>query len=134
MPKFKIEMELTSINDRLLLTNFDSSENSIGGLTFNENLSEEENGLYRLTFSLSEEIREYQDINFAKLIAIGRPLWLQLYEPRRSIRMVITSYSPVIGSENIIYEIEAQDYASYTFSRNNAGLTLDTIDDEEFLD
>ena len=134
MPKFQIELELSSINDRLLLTNFDSSENSIGGLTFNENLSEEENGLYRLTFSLSQEINEYPEIDISRLIAIGRPLWLQLYDPRRSIRMAITSYSPVIGSENIIYEIEAQDYASYTFSRNNAGLTLNTFEDEEFLD
>jgi hypothetical protein len=48
--------------------------------------------------------------------------------------MVITSYSPVIGSENLVYNIECQDYASYVFARNNVGLTLDTIDDEDFID
>jgi hypothetical protein len=48
--------------------------------------------------------------------------------------MVITSYSPVIGTENLVYNIECQDYASYVFARNNAGLTLDTIEDEDFLD
>ena len=134
MPKFQIELELSSINDRILLINFDSSENLNGGITFNESLSEEENGLYRLTFSMPEKLYDYPDIDMSKVIAIGRPIWLQLYEPQRSIRMAITSFSPVIGSENIIYEIEAQDYASYTFSRNNAGLTLDTFEDEEFLD
>ena len=134
MPKFQIELELSSINDRILLTNFDSSENLNGGITFNESLSEEENGLYRLTFSMPEKLYDYPDINMSKVIVIGRPIWLQLYKPNRSIRMVISSFSPVIGSENIIYEIEAQDYASYTFSRNNAGLTLDTFGDEEFLD
>ena len=134
MPKFQIELELSSINDRILLTNFDSSENLNGGITFNESLSEEENGLYRLTFSMPEKLYDYPDIDMSKVISIGRPIWLQLYEPQRSVRMAITSFSPVIGSENIIYEIEAQDYASYTFSRNNAGLTLDTFEDEEFLD
>lgn len=134
MPKFQIELELSSINDRILLTNFDSSENLNGGITFNESLSEEENGLYRLTFSMPEKLYDYPDINMSKLISVGRPVWLELYKPNRYIRMVISSFSPVIGSENIIYEIEAQDYASYTFSRNNAGLTLDTFEDEEFLD
>jgi hypothetical protein len=71
MPKFQIELELSSINDRLLLTNFDSSENSIGGLTFNENLSEEENGIYNLTFSMQEKVNE---VSLERLIAIGRPL------------------------------------------------------------
>jgi hypothetical protein len=71
MPKFQIELELSSINDRLLLTNFDSSENSIGGLTFNENLSEEENGIYNLTFSMQEKV---SGVSLERLIAIGRPL------------------------------------------------------------
>jgi hypothetical protein len=48
--------------------------------------------------------------------------------------MVITSYTPVVGSENSIFRIKAQDYASYNFTRNNAGLNLDTIEDDEFLD
>jgi hypothetical protein len=71
MPKFKIELELSSINDRILLTDFDSSADSIGGITFNESLSEEENDIYNLTFSLAEKVN---GISLEKLIAIGRPL------------------------------------------------------------
>jgi hypothetical protein len=132
MPKFQIELELTSITDRILLTNFDSSEQLNGGLTFDENLTEEENGIYNLNFSIAKNTYEYSQIQIEKLIAIGRPLWLHLKDPDRSIRMVITSFSPVIASENAIYEIQAQDYASHAFARNNAGLILDTIEDEDF--
>lgn len=131
MPKFQIELELSSINDRILLTNFDSSENLNGGITFNESLSEEENDNYNLSFSIAEKVN---GISLEKLIAIGRPLWLYTYNPNKAIRMVISSFRVTIAPENNIYEISAQDYASYAFSRNNAGLTLNTIEDEDFLD
>lgn len=131
MPKFQIELELSSINDRILLTNFDSSENLNGGITFNESLSEEENDNYNLSFSIAEKVN---GISLEKLIAIGRPLWLYTYYPDKAIRMVISSFRVIIAPENNIYEILAQDYASYAFSRNNAGLTLNTIADEDFLD
>ena len=134
MPKFKIEMELTSITERILLTDFDSSEQKFNGITFNESLTEEENGLYRLNFSIAEEFGRTKDLNIGSLISVGRPIWLYTEKPNRSIRMVISSFTPVIGPENVIYEIEAQDYASYAFAKNNAGLTLDTIFDEDFLD
>lgn len=48
--------------------------------------------------------------------------------------MVISSISPVIGPSNLVFNVEAQDYASYVFSKNNAGLSLDTIDSEDFLE
>ena len=134
MPKFKIEMELTSITERILLTDFDSSEGKNQGIAFNESLTEEENSLYRLTFSIAEDFGRTETINIGKLISIGRPIWLHTTYPNRSIRMVISSFTPVIGPENTIYEIEAQDYASYAFSRNNVGLTLDTMIDEDFID
>jgi len=131
MPKFKIELELNSINERILLTNFDSSENSLGGFTFNENLTENENDQYNLNFSIAESTSE---IPISKLISIGRPLWLYTYNPNKAIRMVISSFRVVIGSEQNILEVSAQDYASYVFSKNNAGLTLNTFEDEDFLD
>lgn len=71
MPKFKIELELNSINERILLTEFDSSENNIGGITFNESLTENENDQYTLTFSVAQET---SNIPIEKLISIGRPL------------------------------------------------------------
>ena len=134
MPKFRIEMELTSINERLLLTDFDSNNDSSTGITFNEDLNESENDRYTLNFSIAEKIGRNKEINVGSLISIGRPIRLYLYNPNRMIRMVISSFAPVIGPENLIYNVEAQDYASYVFSKNNAGLNLDTFQDEDFLE
>ena len=128
MPKFKIEMELSTSEERILLADFPAQSDTI---TFNEELTEEENDRYVLNFSLPEKV---DNINFQPLINIGRPLWLHFSSPVRSVRMVIVSYNYDYAKENKIYNIEAQDYASYVFSRNNVGLTLDTIHDEIFLD
>ena len=70
MPKFKIEMELASIHERISLADFDSSLNN-STITFNEQLTEDENDQYTLTFSLPEKI---EGINLKNLINIGRPL------------------------------------------------------------
>jgi hypothetical protein len=132
MAKFRIELE--NQNQRILLMDYDSTIDKKDGFTFNEELSEQENDLFNLDFSIPEKVGRNKEINLGNLIAIGRPLWLYLYNPDKAIRMVITSYTPVVGSENSIFRIKAQDYASYNFTRNNAGLNLDTIEDEEFLD
>lgn len=132
MPKFKIELELNSINERILVADYDSSKNSNETLTFDEQLQAIENDVFNLSFSISDNLG-HPNIQIGNLINVGRPLWLHLYNPDRSIRMVITSVSPVIGSTNVIYNISAVDYASFVFARNNAGLTLNTITDENFL-
>jgi hypothetical protein len=74
MPKFRIEMELTSINERLLLTDFDSNSDLINGITFNEELNESENDRYSLNFVVAENIGRNKEINVGSLISIGRPL------------------------------------------------------------
>jgi hypothetical protein len=74
MPKFRIEMELTSINERLLLTDFDSNSDLINGITFNEELNESENDRYVLNFVVAENIGRNKEINVGSLISIGRPL------------------------------------------------------------
>lgn len=74
MPKFRIEMELTSINERLLLTDFDSNSDLINGITFNEELNESENDRYVLNFIVAENIGRNKEINVGSLISIGRPL------------------------------------------------------------
>jgi hypothetical protein len=74
MPQFKIEMELTSINERILLTDFDSTNNKFDGLTFNENLTEEENDRFLLSFQLVGNSGRNKEIPLGKLIAIGRPI------------------------------------------------------------
>ena len=131
MPKFKIEMELTSPSERITLADYDSTNNP-EALTFEETLNEEENDLKILSFRLPQKFGQNNSLSFSNYIAIGRPIWLTLYNPTRVIRMAISSYSIEPAMENAIYTIEAQDYASFIFARNNAGLTLDTALDEDF--
>ena len=131
MSKFKIEMELSDASGRVLLADFDSNSNKNNTITFDEQLTEEENDRFILSFSMPQKVN---DFNFKALVRVGRPLWLYFSSPEKSIRMVISSYTVNDGSENSIYNIEAQDYASYVFSKNNVGLTFDTFTDEDFLD
>lgn len=132
MPKFKIELELNSINERILIADYNSLEGSNETLTFSEEVSIAENDVYTLNFSISDNLGR-PNISIKNLINVGRPLWLYTYNPDKAIRMVITSVTPNIGSDNVIYSITANDYASFVFARNNAGLNLDTISDENFL-
>jgi hypothetical protein len=74
MPQFKIEMELTSVNERILLTDFDSTQSKLEGLTFNETLNEEENDRYTLSFQLTGKSGRAREIPLGKLISIGRPV------------------------------------------------------------
>lgn len=131
MPKFRIEMELTTKNERILIADFDSSRTSNNTITFNETLTEDLNDQFNLSFSIPEKV---ENVNFNNLIKVGRPLWLYFSSPVKSVRMVITSYSHQVTGENKIYNVEAQDYASFVFAKNNAGLTLDTFEDFDFLD
>ena len=126
MPSFKIEMELANQNEKVTLTNF-STENPTG-LTFNENLTEEQNSHYNLTFDIAKQ----NNIDVGAYIIIGRPIWLTMTNPDKLVRLVISNYSPKITPDNIIYTVETQDYASYAFARNNVGLNLDTINGEPF--
>lgn len=131
MPKFRIEMELTTKNERILIADFDSSQQKNNTITFDENLTEDLNDQFNLSFSIPEKV---ENVNFNNLIKVGRPLWLHFSSPVKSVRMVITSYSHQVTGENKIYNVEAQDYASFVFAKNNAGLTLDTFADFDFLD
>jgi len=133
MPKFRIEMELQDINERILIANFDSKNNKTEAMTFNETLTENENDQFSLTFSIANKFNR-NNISIGSYISVNRPLWLHLDDQNKSIRMAITSFSTVIGPDNIIYQVEAQDYASSMFSKNNAGLTVDTITSLDYMD
>lgn len=132
MPKFKIELELNNINERILIADYDSSTNSNETLTFNEQFQASENDVFNLTFDISDNLGR-PNINIGSLINVGRPIWLYTYNPDRAIRMVVTSVSTVIGSKNVIYQVSSTDYASFVFARNNVGLNLNTITDRNFL-
>lgn len=128
MAKFKIELE-TDIG-RVLLTDFESGREKNMEMTFDENLEEGENDTYTLSFSIPQKV---DNIPIGNLIVINRPLWLTFSKPQREIRMVISSINEQRGEANIIYEVQAQDYASYIYAKNNAGLSFDSFEDEDFL-
>lgn len=114
----------------MLLTDFDSSKPS-KTITFNEQLQEGENDSYSLSFDMPEFIEDGQ-IRTGSFIAVGRVLRLTYSKPERKVWFVIKSFSIGEGRDNFIYSIEAQDYAGYVFARNNVGLNLDTIEDQDF--
>jgi hypothetical protein len=72
MAKFRIELE--NQNQRILLMDYDSTIDEKDGFTFNEELSEQENDLFNLDFSIPEKVGRNKEINLGNLIAIGRPL------------------------------------------------------------
>lgn len=70
MAKFKIELELRS-GERVLLTDYDSTQENNIANTFDEELAEEENDAYTLTFSILSEI---DGIPLESIFNINRPL------------------------------------------------------------
>ena len=129
MAKFKIELELRG-GERVLLTDYDSDREYNINNTSDEQLSEEENDVYTLSFSI---IGKVDNINFDSILNINRPLWLTYGRDNKTLKMIITNIQESRKEFNKIYEIEAQDYASAIFLKNNVGLYLDTFEDEDFL-
>ena len=128
MKKFKIELELSAENERLLLENYEINKKESLGITFDEQLREGENDSYELTFSLfaSEEVFGF---DIERLISIGRPLWLTLDNDKK-IRFIIRGFVKDTTPKGKRFDLQCQEYASFVFSRNNVGLTIDTF--EEF--
>ena len=144
MAKFKLELGLRNPNydplsdqptaqySRILLADFDSNNpNNSNSISFNEQLTEEANDNYTLSFSIPERVNE---IDLSKVIQLGRVLFLTFAKPQREVMMVITTIKPNTGGKGInrILDIEARDYASYAFARNNVGLFFDTFEDEDY--
>lgn len=70
MANFKIELELRG-GERVLLTDYDSDREYNINNTSDEQLSEEENDVYTLSFSI---IGKVDNINFDSILNINRPL------------------------------------------------------------
>jgi len=104
-------------------------------LTFNETLEEHENNQFTLSFSFAKNLPNIPNnaLDLTGFLRIGRVLKLECenHDGNNYIDFIITSISPVGKTDNIVYEVSAQDYASFRFSRNNIGLTFDSIEDEE---
>ena len=113
----------------MTLTDYETGTPS-RNISFDETLEENENDAYTLTFSVPEYLES--GIRTGSLISIGRVLRLTFSNPERVVWFVVNNFQIGEGTENFIYSVSAQDYVSYVFSRNNAGLNLDTIEDQDF--
>lgn len=100
-------------------------------LTWKEELSEEEHDKKVFTFNIYSNKGDLLDY-----FRIGRKINLSSKNSNFSKDFIISQISPFEGSdENEDYfRITAEDYASFIFSRNNVGLNLNTIEDEEYFE
>lgn len=71
-----------------------------------------------------------------KYIKVGRIIRLESENPSFKKSFVISSIGPVEGeTENEdFFEVVAEDFASFIFSRNNVGMTLDTMVDDDYIE
>lgn len=120
--------------DAILFSSFIIGQNN-NTITFNESIEESEHNSFTLSFSFSSEL----DFNSSSLITklrIGRKLKLEYsnYDGNSYIDFIIISITPESKGDNIIYNISAQDYFNFKISRNNVGLSFDTLDDQEWND
>lgn len=122
--------ETTTEFNRILFSSFD--ENNSPLWTFDEQLEEQENDRYTLTFNFikNDEI----PVDLIKYLRIGRILELELESPDKTVWFVITSIAPEGHPDKIVWAVTAEDYASVVWSKNNIGLELNTFGDEYFLD
>jgi hypothetical protein len=117
--------------NKILLSEFTSSTKQ--GFSLEETLSEEENDRYILNFKVPKNIGEGQNLpqefNISNYLKISRKLQLELFSPNKTIDFIISSISPEGSNKNVIWNIEAQDYASFVFSKNNISVSLNTFED-----
>ena len=99
--------------------------------TYAETLTEKENSLYTLSFSISM-YGEGGRNPLIDLIVNKRKLRLQLFDD--TIDFVITGIQPKISSQNIIYAVTAQDVFSTDSVKMGTGLTYDSTDDDLYPD
>ena len=124
-------------NNDILLTDYVIGRLNNNALTMNENLNEAEHDRYDLTFNIVDKpfTSAPVDFNFSSSLRIGRELKLfRDGETTDYISLIVSSIVPVLNSSNNLYNVTAQDYASYIWSRNNTGLNFDSFTNEEFID
>jgi hypothetical protein len=133
---FKIYL-IGNKGEKILLSTF--LENIKETVTFNEQLAEEENDKYSLSFEIPQffdTVNSELDpaFRFSDYIKIGRSMILETFNPeRKEILLIITSISPVGSDRNIVFQVQAEDYASSIFSKNSVDLNINTFDDEDYL-
>jgi hypothetical protein len=129
--KFKIYI-IDNNGKEILISDYQENKET---LTFNENLSQEENNNYVLSFSISQNYKDYfpQSFNLFNYLKIGRELILERPEKEGRTNFIIDSISPEGRNQDIIWNIVAKDYISYNLSKNNIGFNLNTFESDEYL-
>lgn len=125
------------IENEYLFSSFSHEEESYQTLTKNEILEEFENDRYTLSFEVLENYGSVlPNINLFNILRTGRKLKLILNENQsdeKIILFIISEISPETNSDNTIFRITAEDYASYIFTRNNSDLEFDSFESDDFL-
>ena len=122
-------------NYKVLINEFDNKKENIDNPAsiYDENLSEQENDQYELTFSLAKFIYYKNDSNIIKkiknyffdLLQIGSKISIE-FDDNKIILLTIKSIEPNVYSDNIIYNYTAQDIVSYNWSKYNIGYSYST--------
>jgi len=134
MKGFKLYMVDKDGND-ILLSNYEIGRTTNQMMTFNENLTEAEHDRYDLTFDIVDKPSPLFPITFKLSASLRTGRELKLFkdgELTNYISLIISSINVNLQKENNIYNVTAQDYASYVWSKNNIGLNFDSLTDEEF--
>lgn len=116
-----------------LITSFNKEDNNIiynPFSTFDEELTEEENSQYNLTFSIAG----YVDLNGQKV----KNYWLDILKQGsllklilddfKEINLIIVKLEPQLFKDNIIYTFECQDELSYLWTKRNLGYSYSNLE------
>lgn len=114
-PKIKSEY----INAYIPITFFDGEQSSYFSI-YDENLQIKENSQYSFTFSVAKFLNGELNPIFYLLVE-NRRLRLQTFYQK--IDFIITSITPQITNQNIIYQVTCQDVFSYDLSKQNITIT-----------
>ena len=108
------------------LTSYSSGISSISG-TFNEKLSEKDNGNYSLTFSIQLFNNGHRN---PLLEYIVNDRMMRLVQDETPIDFYITGRAPNFSSENVNYSITCQDAFSWLLSKQSPSINISTEDSE----
>lgn len=118
-------MKKTDFLIRINTINGDIYLDKNSSFIWNEILEEEENDKKTLSFNIASNAT-----SILKEVRIGRKVYLNFSD--KEYLFIISSISPKEENKEEFFEVVAEDYASFVFTRNNVGLNLDTFADEDY--
>ena len=123
MKKFKI-YGFSIYDNPVLITN---SENLSFASTFDEQLKLQRYMKSDFTFKISDTLNIGSSNPFFDLIYIGGKIRLEL--PNQILDFVISNVASEFYKDMIVYSVSCQDYASYVYSKQGQGLSIEYTGD-----